>query len=232
MNICIIPARGGSKRIPRKNIKLFLGRPIISYAINTALKSGIFDHVVVSTDDEEISKISQHYGAETPFTRPESLSNDDASTDPVLKHAVLECQNIYGDFEYGCCIYPTNPLLSSLDLQKGFDLLKKNGSATSFPIVKYDFPIEQAFRFDGLKVDAVFPGSLLSRSQDLVEHYHDAGMFYCFNTKKFLNIGEIFCTNSVSFEIQQEKCQDINTESDWVSAEFKYKALYQSKNHG
>jgi N-acylneuraminate cytidylyltransferase len=230
MNICIIPARGGSKRIPRKNIKSFLGRPIISYVINMALESGIFDHVVVSTDDEEIAKISRYYGAKTPFIRPKALSDDNTSTDPVLKHAILECQNIYGDFKYGCCVYPANPLLSVFDLKKGFDSLRGYSATTSFPIVKYDFPIEQAFRFDGVRVDAVFPESLMARSQDLEEHYHDAGMFYCFDTKKLLDCGEIFNPDSVSFEIQQEKCQDINTESDWISAEFKYKALYQAKN--
>ena len=222
MNICIIPARGGSKRIPRKNIKLFLGKPIISYAIEVALKCGIFDHIVLSTDDKEIATVGKYYGAEVPFMRPSVLASDTASTDEVLQHAIEKCIEIYGDFEKGCCLYPTNPLLTSEDVLKGFQILDENKAATSFPLVKYDYPIEQAFKLLGNKAEPLYPELILSRSQDLREYYHDSGMFYCFDTCKLLEKRELFSDNTVSFEVPRNRCQDINTIDDWLSAEEKY----------
>lgn len=223
--VAIIPARGGSKRIPRKNIRDFLGKPIIAYALDAVKASGLFDRVLVSTDDDEIAQVASSSGADVPFRRPAQLSNDDATTDGVLLHAVAECLRLYGPIQHGCCIYPTSPFLRTEDLARGLELLIKHRATCAFPVVKYDFPVEQAFLLDGVRPRARWPERLLARSQDLEDHYHDAGMFYWFDVDKFCGQGRLFSEDCVVFPIPADHCQDINTPQDWERAELKYRII-------
>lgn len=222
--IAIIPARGGSRRIPRKNIKPFLGRPIIAYPIATLLGSGLFDHVVVSTDDDEIAEIATSLGAEVPFRRPAALASDVATTDEVVLHALAECERSFGTVDAGCCVYPTAPFVTEQMLTRGLELLRRCGATTAFPVVAFDFPIQQAMRVRGVRPEFVNPGLSVARSQDLEAHYHDAGLFYWFDAARFRREGALFAADSVVFPISRNQCQDINTFEDWGSAEFKYGA--------
>ena len=225
LSIAIIPARGGSKRILRKNIRHFCGKPMIAWPIEALKGSGLFDHIVVSTDDPETAGIAREWGAEIPFMRPAELADDHASTDSVVIHAVRECGRVFGKLLRGCCVYPANPFLTAGDLQRGLDLLLEHDATSSFPVVRYEFPIEQAMRLDGARVTASWPDKLLERSQDLPDHYHDAGMFYWFDVGKFLAEGRLLCPDSVVFVISGDRCQDINTAEDWARAELKYRIL-------
>jgi pseudaminic acid cytidylyltransferase len=227
MHLAIIIARGGSKRIPRKNIKPFLGKPMITYAIETARAVGLFEHLVVSTEDEETAQLARQCGAEVPFIRPLGLSDDRTGTDEVLVHAVGECRRLYGDFRYGCCIYPANPFLQVCDLRQGFALIKDREATSAFPVVKYDFPIEQALALEGARPVARWPEQLARNSQEFPDHYHDAGSFYWFDVEKFMLAGGLFGENAVVFPIPAERCQDINTPDDWTRAELKYRILTQ-----
>ena len=229
--IAIIPARGGSKRIPRKNIKDFCGKPMIAWPIEAAKASGLFDHIIVSTDDAEIAEVAKEWGAEVPFMRPPELSDDHALTDSVVLHAVQESQRIYGKRRQGCCVYPTSPFLTAGDLKRGLDMLLAHKAASSFPVVKYDFPIEQAFLLDGARIYAKWPDKLNERSQDFPDYFHDAGMFYWFDVERFLTESRLFCDDSVAFVIPSERSQDINTPEDWERATIKFRAIEeQSKN--
>ncbi len=229
MVIAIIPARGGSNRIPRKNIKDFCGRPIIAWPIEVAKASGLFDHVIVSTDDVEIAEVAKKWGAEVPFMRPPELSDAHASTDSVIVHAVQKSQQIYRNPRYGCCIYPTSPFLTTDDIKRGFDMLLAHKATSVFPVVKYDFPIEQAFLLDGVRPCPKWPDKLNERSQDLPDYYHDAGMFYWFDVEKFLTEGRLFCADSVVCVIPGNRCQDINTHDDWEDAEIKFKVMAERR---
>jgi len=226
MRLALIPARGGSKRIQRKNIREFLGKPVIAYAIGAAIRSGLFERILVSTDDPEIAKVASCFGVETPFSRPAELSGDDVTTDAVLVHAVEEAQRLYGPLDPSCCIYPVNPLLTAEVLLAGLDLLVEHRAPSSFPVVRYDFPIEQALELnDGVHPRFRQPELVEARSQDLPVSYHDAGMFYWFDPAALLAGGRLFCDDSVAFEIPAERCQDVNTPEDWAVAELKYKRL-------
>jgi pseudaminic acid cytidylyltransferase len=231
MKIAVIPARGGSKRIPRKNINDFCGKPMIAWSIEAAKTSGLFDHIIVSTDDTEIAEVAKKWGAEVPFVRPPELSDDHALTDSVVRHAVQESQRIYGSLRQGCCIYPTNPFLITGDLNRGLDMLLAHKATSAFPVVKYDYPIEQAFLLDGVRLYAKWPDKLEERSQDFPDHYHDAGMFYWFDVEKFLSETRLFCANSVAFVIPSVRCQDINTPEDWVRAEIKFRMLAEQRKN-
>lgn len=222
--VAIVPARGGSKRIPRKNIKDFLGKPMIAYALDTLRDSGLFDDIVVSTDDDEIAEVSRRHGADVPFRRPAHLSDDEASTDAVLLHAVAECRRLLGPMRLGCCVYPTSPFLTVEDLAEGRELLLAHEATSAFPVVRYDFPIEQAFVLEGARARAKWPDRMAVRSQDLTPHYHDAGMFYWFDVGKYVRAGDLFCDDNVVFVIAADRCQDINTPEDWTRAELKYRA--------
>ena len=226
MRYAIIPARGGSKRIPRKNVKDFLGKPIIAYAIETLKRSALFDHVVVSTDDEEIAETALSFGAEAPFRRPKSLSDDHASTDKVVLHAVEQIHALHGPADHACCAYPTTPLMTPDMLHQGLDLMVEHEAPSAFPIVRFDFPIEQALILQD-RVHPRFrsPELIDARSQDLTPHFHDAGMFYWFAPDRFLKSGSLFSDESVVFEVPAERCQDINTPGDWAIAELKYQRL-------
>ena len=220
--IAIIPARGGSKRIPRKNIKEFLGKPIIAYSIETALKSQIFDIVMVSTDDDEIAEVAKSYGAEVPFMRSTELSSDTAGTVPVLIE-VLEMyakQNIY--FKYGCCIYPCAPLVTSERLRKGMGLLISENCDTVMPIVRFSYPPQRGLVIrNGLSV-MLEPKNLAVRSQDLEPIYHDAGQFYCFSVEALKEQKTLFCKYTRPIVLSELEVQDIDTTEDWKIAEMKF----------
>lgn len=230
MTIAVIPARGGSKRISRKNLKDFLGKPVIAYAIEAACSSGLFEHVVVSTEDEQIAQTAEHYGAAVPFRRPFSLADDETTTDSVLAHALTECRKLYGEFRYCCCIYPTNPFVGGDLLRSGLKLLTAHSATSAFPVTAYDFPIEQAFTLDGVRPRPRWPESLSARSQDLAVHFHDAGMFYWCDVEKFMITRQLFTEDSVAFVVAGERCQDINTPEDWTRAEQKYLFLQRAES--
>jgi pseudaminic acid cytidylyltransferase len=227
MKIAIIPARGGSKRIPRKNIRPFNGKPLIAYSIEAARNSGLFDHVIVTTDDEEIAAIARQYGAETPFVRPPELANDHATTVPVIRHAVQWVQQNMGPVEYACCIYATAPFIQASALRAAYDKLVQNKvtgyvfSATTFP-----FPIQRAFKVkeDG-HVEMFHPENYNTRSQDLEEAYQDAGQFYWGSAEAYLSDKIFFSTDSMAYVLPRHMVQDIDTPEDWRRAELMYAAL-------
>ena len=227
MKIAIFIARGDSKRILGKNIKKFCGKPIIAWPIEVAKASGLFDHVIVSTDDAEIAEVVQEWGAEVPFMRPSELGKDNTSTDRVVLHALKESQRIYGCLKHGCCLYPTVPFLTQDDLRHGLDMLIDYQTTSAFPVVKYDFPIEQAFLLNGARPRAKWPDKLEVMSQNLPDHYHDAGMFYWFDVEKYLAEARLLCDDSVAFVIPSYRCQDINTLEDWEHAEVKFRVMVE-----
>ena len=228
--IAIITARGGSKRIPRKNIKDFLGKPIIAYSIEAALQSGVFDEVMVSTDDEEIAEIARKYGANVPFLRSEATSNDFATTLDVLTEVLDSYKAIGKQYDIFACIYPTAPFITSERLKNAFNLLQRNNGNSVVPVVKYSFPPQRAFvERDGFIVYQ-YPEFALKRSQDLEPIYHDSGQFYICKTDSYLKDGKVISDKSVPFVLPEEEVQDIDTLSDWVIAEEKYKHLYLWSN--
>ena len=221
-NLCIIPARGGSKRIPRKNIKDFLGKPIIAYSIEAALNSELFDEVMVSTDDAEIAEIAVRYGAKVPFMRSEEKANDVATTYEVIEE-VIQCYIDQGrNFENVCCIYPCAPFVSIEKLEEAHKKLDQFNAV--FPIVQYGFPIQRALKKDGNdKIDFIQPEFALSRSQDLNVSFHDAGQFYWLNIKKMFENKSIMSDNTGSVVLSEMEVQDIDNEIDWHLAELKFK---------
>jgi len=227
-NLAIIPARGGSKRIPRKNIKDFLGKPIIAYSIEAALQSGLFEEVMVSTDDKEIAEISIKYGAKVPFYRSKKNSNDITGPGDVVYEVIREYQNIGINFEIGCCIYATSPLLKAKRLLEGYKLLRNSQFDTVFPVVKFSYPIWRSYKIDNNdRVVMNFPEYETKRSQDLINSYHDAGQFYWFYTSKILELKNknIFGIAKGAVELEAIEVQDIDNIEDWRMAELKAKLL-------
>ncbi len=226
MNIAIIPARGGSKRIPRKNIRLFCGKPIINYSIENALHSGLFARTIVSTDDAEIAAVATAAGAEVPFVRPPELANDHAGTNEVVKHAVQQLRKQGQVVEYVCCIYATAPLMMPGDLRRGFDLLVSSSCSFAFSVTHFEFPIQRALNMlaDG-RIKPAFPAFIHSRSQDLESAFHDAGQFYWGTASAFLDDVDLYGDNSMGVPMPGYRVQDIDTEDDWVRAELMYKSL-------
>ena len=225
-NLAIITARGGSKRIPRKNIRDFLGKPIIAYSIEAALKSGVFDEVMVSTDDDEIAELAEKYGAVVPFKRSAETSNDTATTTDVIIEVLNEYKKRGVNFDYACCIYPTAPFVKAESLKTGFETMLKDGSEAAIPVVKYSYPIQRALEIDkNNKLAMVWPEHSRSRSQDLVSRYHDAGQFYWFKVSAIKPDMELLKMNASPIIIPEPQVQDIDTEEDWVLAEMKYKLL-------
>lgn len=224
-NIAIIPARGGSKRIHRKNIKDFLGKPIIAYSIEAALKSNLFDTVMVSTDDPEIAEVAMNFGAEVPFMRSPKNSDDFATTEDVLLEVLHQYQNSFNlSFQNSCCIYPTAPLMNNNDLEKGYNLLINSNLISVFPVVPFSYPVLRGLkRFDNGLTRMAWPEHENSRSQDLEVIYHDAGQWYWFNSETLQNKKSMFSENSGSIVINELRVQDIDTEIDWELAEIKYK---------
>jgi pseudaminic acid cytidylyltransferase len=223
-NICIIPARGGSKRIPRKNIKLFDGKPIIGYSIEIALKSGLFEEVMVSTDDEEIAEVALKYGAKVPFMRSKENSDDFATTASVLVEVINKYELELGrKFEYGCCIYPTAPLINNDTFKKGHSYLVNSRVDLVFPVVKFDYPIWRGLKKNNSDfVEMVWKEHLYSRSQDLETVFHDAGQWYWFNLERFKTTKTLFNENAKGVELTNLEVQDIDNQDDWHLAELKY----------
>jgi pseudaminic acid cytidylyltransferase len=225
-NVAIITARGGSKRIPRKNIKLFLDKPIIAYSIKASLESGIFQEVMVSTDDEEIAEVALKYGAKVPFLRSTENSNDFATTADVL----LEVLNTYQEkglyFDHACCLYPTAPFVTASKLQNAHSLLIENQADSVIPVASFSYPIWRSLKVENGKLLMNFPENMNKRSQDLPLAYHDVGQFYFFNVKKFLIQKKLFTENTVPLPISELEMQDIDNETDWKLAELKYKLIY------
>lgn len=221
--LCIIPARGGSKRIPKKNIREFHGKPIIGYSIETALKSGLFKEVMVSTDCEEIKKISQMYGAEVPFLRSESNSNDFATTVDVVNEVIEAYRNIEMLFDKICVLYPCAPLAKEVDLIKANQMLTEKCDCV-IPVVKYDFHPLRSFEISLSKLRYKWPEFEKFRSQDLDELYHDAGQWYFFKNQESSH--ESLVKESTSpLILEPIQVQDIDTISDWEMAELKFHML-------
>lgn len=230
MKICIIPARGGSKRIVGKNLKRFMGRPILAYAINAAKNSGLFDRIIVSTDSEEIAYVAKEYGADIPFMRPENISDDHASTLDVIKHAITWFnENEKKTLEAVCCLYATAPFIRDSDLTQGLALLKENNDTQyTFAATRFSFPIERSIRVSSQgNVEMFWPEHFSTRSQDLDIAYHDAGMFYWGKPEAFLSLLPIFAPHSKVVQIPHFRVQDIDEPDDWIRAEMLYQILLQ-----
>lgn len=226
MNLCVIPARGGSKRIPRKNIRDFCGKPMIAWSIEAAIKSNCFDRIVVSTDDEEIASVAMRYGAEMPFMRPAQLADDYTGTTAVIAHAI-DWQNSHGEVpDKVCCLYATAPFVQATDLQKGFDILESSGAEFAFSVTSYAFPIQRAILIaENQRVEMFQPEHFNTRSQDLEEAWHDAGQFYWGLTSAWLESKPVFSKHSIAIPLPRYMVQDIDTPEDWVRAELMFSAL-------
>lgn len=228
MNIAIIPARGGSKRIPGKNIKLFAGKPLIAYSIEAAKESGLFDKIIISTDSEEVAEVAKSYGADVPFIRPQELSNDFVGTRPVTNHGIKYCIEHFYKPEFCCCIYATAPFLQAKYLQQGLDLLKQDSEKSfAFSVTSFPFPVQRALKIDQAGISAMFPEDIGKRSQDLQEAYHDAGQFYWGRSDDYLSNKKIFSQHSLAVVLPRHLVQDIDTPEDWLQAELMYQAYVQ-----
>jgi pseudaminic acid cytidylyltransferase len=227
MKIAIIPARGGSKRIPGKNIKPFLGKPIIAYSIQAALDSGVFDRVVVSTDSEKITEIAKEYGAEVPFYRPGELCDDHTATAPVITHALEWFIQNNSKPDYACCIYATAPFLKPEYIKEGYEKISNNNCSSCYSITTFPFPIFRALRINEKgTLEMYWPEHELTRSQDLEAAYHDAGQFYWVNTEKFLKNPKLYANDSLPVVMPRYLVQDIDTMEDWKMAEYLFKAIH------
>lgn len=220
-NVTIIPARGGSKRIPGKNIRPFLGRPILAYAIETAQKSGLFDEVMVSTDDAEIADVARQYGASVPFLRTPETANDFATTGEVLQEVLGHYEQQGQIFDYVCCLYPTAPFVTPDLIKQAFSLLTDRNFDTVYPIQPFSFPIQRAISLRNQQVNWFQPEHALTRSQDLEPAYHDAGQFYVFKVASFLAKKLLITDNSGGIIISELDAHDIDNETDWKLAEMK-----------
>ena len=230
MNVCVIPARGGSKRIPRKNIKEFNGKPIIAYSIETALKSNCFSQVIVSTDDDEIIEVARKYGAEVSFVRPDELSNDYVGTIPVIRHAIEWIEDNNKTVENVCCLYATAPFVQSKIISEAYQQLISSKSDYCYSVTSFVFPIQRAIKIvQGDKVDMFYPEHFNTRSQDLEEAFHDAGQFYWGKAQAFKDELPLFSEVASAFILPRYLVQDIDTEEDWIRAEAMYKVLQHSK---
>lgn len=221
-NLCIIPARGGSKRIPKKNIKEFLGRPIIAYSIRTAIDSKLFDEVMVSTDDIEIAEIAKKYGAKVPFIRSLKNSSDFATTFDVIEEVINYYRNYNMEFNNVCCLYSCAPFVTTKTLSKAYNRLHEKEFDTVLPVVPYSSPINRALRINHEKIHMIYEENLNVRSQDLEDSFYDAGQFYwCDINKLLLNKG-IFTNNTGFIIVSEIESQDIDNETDWKLAELKF----------
>lgn len=225
-NLAIIPARGGSKRIPRKNIKNFLGKPIIAYSIEVALKSKLFDEVIVSTDDDEIALVASQFGASIPFMRSFENADDHATLSDVLIEVITRYYEFGKTFKNVCCILPTAPLISTDNLKEAFSKLNNEQFDSVCPIVEFSYPILRALEINSSqKLQMIWPENLKTRSQDLESAYHDSGSFYWIKTEALLSQKSLFCKNGGAIVLPPVKVQDIDTESDWELAELKYQLV-------
>lgn len=226
MRTAVIPARGGSKRIPRKNIRPFCGKPMLAWSIEAAQKSGCFDRIIVSTDDAEIAAVALQSGAEVPFMRPERLSDDHTGTTAVVQHAVEWLIAQGGDISEVCCLYATAPFVTTGDIQEGLELLLQSGAQYAFSVTSYPFPIQRALRVTEQGRIALFqPEYADTRSQDLVEAYHDAGQFYWGTRDAWLGATAIYADHSVPVVLPRYRVQDIDTLEDWETAVRMFEAM-------
>ena len=228
--IAIITARGGSKRIPKKNIRSFCGKPILTYSIRAALDAGIFDRVMVSTDSEEIAQIALEAGAEVPFMRSDATSGDYATTAEVLLEVLAEYEKNGECFDTVCCIYPTAPFVTVQKLRDGIELLEEQDVDSVVPVVRYSFPPQRAFVIRGGLTVMKYPQHAGSRSQDLEPFFHDCGQFYCMQVKNFKEKKQIFTDRMLSIEMPETEVQDIDNETDWKLAELKYQMMVQENS--
>jgi N-acylneuraminate cytidylyltransferase len=228
MKVAIIPARGGSKRIPRKNVRLFAGKPIIAHSISAALDSGCFDRVIVSTDDAEIAAVAREWGAETPFVRPPELSDDHTGTNAVVKHAINWLAEQGSPADYACCIYATAPFVQARYLQEGLARLQESSRAYAFSVTSFPFPIQRAIRINAEgAVEAIWPENIFRRSQDLEEAFHDAGQFYWGTTDAYLTDAVVFSPASIPIVLPRHLVQDIDTFEDWRRAELMFRVIQE-----
>ena len=229
MKLAVIPARGGSKRIPRKNVKLFGGKPMIGWPIEAAQRTGLFDRIIVSTDDEEIASIARKYGAEVPFMRPANLSDDNTGTAPVIAHAIEWHLKHYFDPIEICCIYATAPFLRSEDIKLGQKILDQSDVDFAFSVTPYAFPIQRAVKLrDDGRIEMFDPSQFQVRSQDLPDAFHDAGQFYWGTRDAWLSGTPIFSPKSAPVFLPRYRVQDIDTPEDWEQAELMMEALRKS----
>jgi pseudaminic acid cytidylyltransferase len=229
MKIAIIPARGGSKRIPRKNIKSFAGQPMIAYAIAAARACGLFDHIVVTTDDDEIAAIAREYGAETPFMRPPELADDHAGTVPVIAHAIQACRALGWDIEAACCIYPGVPLLQAQDLRDAYALMRDSGADYAFTVAPFPAAVQRALRRDGAGImQPMQPEYVRTRTQDLEPAYYDAGQFY-WGLPAAWESGASPHQNGAGLAIPEWRAVDIDTPQDWERVELLYRVAQQEQ---
>ncbi|MEA3465311.1 MAG: pseudaminic acid cytidylyltransferase [Thermodesulfobacteriota bacterium] len=227
MRLAVIPARGGSKRILRKNIKEFCGKPIIAWSIEAAINSGCFDDVIISTDDDEIANIARHYGANVPFMRPDVLSDDHTGTIPVIRHAIEWFEANGKKPAEICCIYATAPFVQAEEICRGLDIMGTSHSDYVFSVTSYPFPIQRAIRITANQHIEMFnPEHFNTRSQDLEEAFHDAGQFYWGRADAWINEKPIFGQESSPIILPRHRVQDIDTIEDWVRAEWMFKALH------
>ena len=234
MKIAVIPARGGSKRIPRKNIKLFLGKPIIAYSIDAAIKTGIFDKVIVSTDSDEIATIAKEFGGDVPFVRPAVLSDDFSGTTEVIAHTIKWFQEKGDQIDLACCIYATAPFLSPETIIKGMKLIEERNKQYSLTVTHFPSSIHRAIKIDNNELDMFWPENFNVRTQDLEEAYYDAGQMYWGKPEAFINSLPFYTHNSVPVILPNYLVKDIDTLEDWRTAELLYKAMLldTKKNNG
>jgi N-acylneuraminate cytidylyltransferase len=223
--LAIITARGGSKRIPRKNIKEFLGTPIIKYSIDAAIGAECFDEVMVSTDDQEIAISAKNFGANIPFMRSVDSSNDHATTAEVMLEVLNSYKKLGIEFEYFCCIYPTAPFITAQKLKTAYEMLVNSGAKSLVPVVSFGFPILRSFKIEEGLVKMNWPEYMTTRSQDLPEAYHDCGQFYFLKTEDFLQEKKMYTDLTIPFILLESEVQDIDNEEDWKIAEIKYTFL-------
>lgn len=228
--LCIIPARGGSKRIPRKNIRSFHGRPIISYPIQAALESGCFDEVMVSTEDAEIAAIARSCGAMVPFLRSGELATDHAGSDEVIKEVIRRYRELGRHYPHVCGIYPTAALTTSTQLRRGYEMLRADATLTSvLPVLRFSFPIQRALVNRANRFPLLHPENYHARSQDLEAAYHDAGQWYWLDSERFLQTGEFMGAHANGIVLSEMEAQDVDNEDDWAVAELKFQLARQRR---
>lgn len=229
MTLCVIPARGGSKRIPRKNVKPFHGRPMIAWSIQAALDSQVFDHVIVTTDDPDIADVARSQGAEVPFMRPAELSDDYTPTVPVIAHAIAQAEVLWGTQDLICCLYATAPFVKASDISAARSLLDITEADYAFPVTSFPFPIQRGvkLRADG-RMEMFQPEHAMTRSQDLEEAYHDVGQFYWGRRAAWLSGKALIGPDAAPLVIPRYRAQDIDTLEDWDRAERLFVAFHES----
>lgn len=227
--IAIITARGGSKRIPGKNKKNFWGKPIICYSIEAALEAGIFDEVMVSTDDKEIADIAKAAGAKVPFMRSEAAADDYATTDDVLMEVLEEYEKRGHTFDYMACIYPTAPFVTADKLRSAMELLKQKDASGVMPVVSFSFPPQRGMVIREGRLEYCYPENAVKRSQDLETMYHDCGQFYCYQTERYRACRGDLPDGYLPIEVPESEVQDIDNMSDWALAEIKYKLMREGQ---